>query len=58
MLLLGGIGLVTIAPFMSELNVNTTSSTTDNGVLVTANVLVSIYLKITLHPYYLPHSLE
>ena len=37
MLLLGGIGLVTIAPFMSQLNVNTTSSTTDNGVLVTAN---------------------
>ena len=30
-LLLGGIGLVTIAPFVGQLNVNTTSSTTDNG---------------------------
>lgn len=36
-LLLGGIGLVTIAPFVGQLNVNTTSSTTDNGVPVTAN---------------------
>lgn len=34
-LLLGGIGLVTIAPFVGQLNVNTTSSTTDNGVPVT-----------------------
>jgi len=37
MLLLGGIGLVTIAPFVGQLNVNTTSSTTDNGVPVTPN---------------------
>ncbi|MGB8173077.1 MAG: hypothetical protein WCF01_10655, partial [Nitrososphaeraceae archaeon] len=36
-LLLGGIGLVTIAPFVGQLNVNTTSSTTDNGVPVTPN---------------------
>ena len=36
-LLLGGIGLVTIAPFVGQLNVNTTSSTTDNCVPVTAN---------------------
>ncbi len=36
-LLLGGIGLVTIAPFVGQLNVNTTSSTTDNGVPVTSN---------------------
>jgi predicted membrane protein DUF2127 len=36
LLLLGGIGLVTIAPFVSQLNVNTTSDTTDN-VPVTPN---------------------
>ncbi len=36
-LLLGGIGLVTIVPFVGQLNVNTTSSTTDNGVPVTPN---------------------
>ena len=36
-LLLGGIGLVTIAPFVGQLNVNTTSSTTNNGVPVTPN---------------------
>jgi len=36
-LLLGGIGLVTIAPFVSQLNVNNTFSTTDNGVPVTLN---------------------
>ena len=36
-LLLGGIGLVTIAPFVGQLNVNTTSSTSHNGVLVTPN---------------------
>ena len=36
-LLLGGIGLVTIAPFVGQMNVNTTSSTTDNGVPVTPN---------------------
>ena len=36
-LLLGGIGLVTIAPFVGQLNVNTTSSTSHNGVPVTHN---------------------
>ena len=36
-LLLGGIGLVTIAPFVGQLNVNTTSSTSHNGVPVTPN---------------------
>ena len=36
-LLLGGIGLVTIAPFVGQLNVNTTSSTTDSSVPVTPN---------------------
>jgi hypothetical protein len=36
-LLLGGIGLVTIVPFVGQLNVNTTSSTTNNGVPVTLN---------------------
>ena len=36
-LLLGGIGLVTIAPFVGQLNVNTTSSTIDSSVPVTPN---------------------
>jgi hypothetical protein len=36
-LLLGGIGLVTIAPFVGQLNVNTTSSTTDNGINLSNN---------------------
>ena len=36
-LLLGGIGLITIAPFVGQLNVNTTSSTSHNGVPVTPN---------------------